>query len=126
MSDSQSNALVMIVDDDVFERMGASYMFSDAGYRVLEAENADDALQILESTADVSLLFTDVSMPGSISGADLAHRVAERWPGIGIIITSGRPQPKPLPLGAQFHAKPYQPTNVLRHASDMMAPLGDG
>jgi two-component system, response regulator PdtaR len=104
MSDSQSNALVMIVDDDVFERMGASYMFSDAGYRVLEAENADDALQILESTADVSLLFTDVSMPGSISGADLAHRVAERWPGIGIIITSGRPQPKPLPLGAQFHA----------------------
>jgi CheY-like chemotaxis protein len=126
MSDSRSNALVMIVDDDVFERMGASCMFSDAGYRVLEAESADEALQFLESTADVRLLFTDVSMPGSISGADLAHRVAERWPGIGIIITSGRPQPKPLPLGAQFHAKPYQPTNVLRHASDMMAPLGDG
>jgi CheY-like chemotaxis protein len=124
MSDSLSNALVVIVDDDVFERMGASYMFSDAGYRVLEAENADDALQILESTADVRLLFTDVSMPGLISGADLAHRVAQRWPGIGIIITSGRPQPKPLPLGAQFHAKPYRPTNVLQHARDMTAPLG--
>jgi two-component system, response regulator PdtaR len=124
MSDLQSDALVMIVDDDVFERMGASYMFSDAGYRVLEAGSADEALQFLESTADVRLLFTDVSMPGSMSGADLAHRVAERWPGIGIIITSGRPQPKPLPLGAQFHAKPYQPTNVLRHARDMMAPLG--
>jgi two-component system, response regulator PdtaR len=124
MSDSQSNALVMIVDDDVFERMGASYMFSDAGYRVLEAGSADEALQFLESTADVRLLFTDVSMPGSMSGADLAHRVAERWPGIGIIITSGRPQPKPLPLGAQFHAKPYEPTNVLQHARYMTAPLG--
>jgi two-component system, response regulator PdtaR len=124
MSDLQSNALVMIVNDDIFERMGASYMFSDAGYRVLEAGSADEALQFLESTADVRLLFTDVSMPGSMSGADLAHRVAERWPGIGIIITSGRPQPKPLPLGAQFHAKPYEPTNVLQHARDMTAPLG--
>lgn len=123
MSDLHSNALVMIVDDDVFERMGASYMFSDAGYRVLEAGSADEALQILESTVDVRLLFTDVSMPGSMSGADLAHRVAERWPGIGIIITSGRPRPEPLPLGAQFHAKPYEPTNVLRHARDMMVPL---
>ena len=57
-------------------------MFSDAGYRVLEAESADEALQILESTADVRLLFTDVSMPGSMSGADLAHRIAEQWPGL--------------------------------------------
>ena len=119
-----SDALVLIVDDDVFERLGASYMFSDAGYRVFEAGSADDALQFLESTADVRLLFTDVSMPGSMSGSDLARRVAERWPEIGIIITSGRPRPEPLPLGSQFHAKPYEPTNVLQHASDMMVPLG--
>src|ERR1700681_582312 len=124
MSDSPSNALVVIVDDDVFERMGASCMFSDAGYRVLEAESADEALQILESSTGIRLLFTDVSMPGSMSGAALAHRVAERWPGIGIIITSGRPRPEPLPLGAQFHAKPYLPTNVLQQARDMTAPLG--
>jgi CheY-like chemotaxis protein len=121
MSDLCSNPLVVIVDDDVFERMGASYMFSDAGYGVLEAGSADEALQFLESTAGVRLLFTDVSMPGSMSGSDLAHRVAARWPGIGIIITSGRPRPEPLPLGAQFHAKPYEPTNVLKHASDMTA-----
>jgi two-component system, response regulator PdtaR len=114
----------MIVDDDVFERMGASYMFLDAGYRVLEAGSAAEALQFLESTADVRLLFTDVSMPGSMSGADLAHRVAERWPGIGIIITSGRPRPEPLPLGAQFHAKPYEQTNVLQHARDMTVSPG--
>jgi CheY-like chemotaxis protein len=124
MSDMHSNALVLIVDDDVFERLGASYMFSDAGYRVFEAGSADDALQILESTADVRLLFTDVSMPGSMSGSDLARRVAERWPEIGIIITSGRPRPEPLPLGSQFHAKPYEPTNVLQNARDMMVPLG--
>jgi CheY-like chemotaxis protein len=124
MSDMHSNALVLIVDDDVFERLGASYMFSDAGYRVFEAGSADDALQFLESTADVRLLFTDVSMPGSMSGSDLARRVAERWPEIGIIITSGRPRPELLPLGSRFHAKPYESTNVLQHARDMLVPLG--
>jgi CheY-like chemotaxis protein len=124
MSDLPSNALVIIVDDDVFERMGASYMFSDAGYRVLEARSADEALQFIESSSDVGLLFTDVSMPGSMSGSDLAHRVAELWPDIGLIITSGRPRPEPLPSGAQFHAKPYEPSNVLQHAREMMVSLG--
>ena len=57
----KSHALVVIVDDDVFERLGASYMFSDAGYRVLEAENADEALQLFEDNADIRLLFTDVN-----------------------------------------------------------------
>jgi two-component system, response regulator PdtaR len=123
MSDLPSNALVIIVDDDVFERMGASYMFSDAGYRVLEARSADEALQFIESSSDVGLLFTDVSMPGSMSGSDLAHRVAERWPDIGLIITSGRPRPEPLPSGAKFHAKPYEPSNVLQHARNMMVSL---
>src|SRR3979490_2506859 len=99
-------------------------MLSNAGYRVLEAGSADEALQFLESAADIRLLFTDVSMPGSMSGSDLAHRVVERWPGIGIIITSGRPRPEAPPLGAQFHAKPYDPTKVLRHAGDMTIPLG--
>jgi CheY-like chemotaxis protein len=105
MSDMHSNALVLIVDDDVFERLGASYMFSDAGYRVFEAGSADDALQFLESTADVRLLFTDVSMPGSMSGSDLARRVAERWPEIGIIITSAG-HDLSRSIGLQFHAKP--------------------
>jgi two-component system, response regulator PdtaR len=124
VSESHSSSLVMVVDDDVFERMGAFYMFSDAGYRVLEAGNADDALKFFESNADVRLLFTDVSMPGLMSGSDLAHQVAARWPAVGIIVTSGRPRPEPLPLGTQFHAKPYEPTNVLRHAREMTLPFG--
>ena len=115
----KAHALVVIVDDDVFERMGASYMFSDAGYRVLEAENADEALQLFEDNAAVRLLFTDVNMPGSMSGSDLAHQVARRWPEVGVIMTSGRPRPEALPLGAKFHAKPYEPTNVLQHAREM-------
>jgi CheY-like chemotaxis protein len=114
----------MVVDDDVFERMGAAYMFSDEGYRVLEAGNADEALQFFETNGDIRLLFTDVSMPGSMSGSELARQVAERWPGVGIIMTSGRPRPIELPASMRFHAKPYEPTDVLRQAREMTVPLG--
>jgi CheY-like chemotaxis protein len=124
VTEIHSNALIVVVEDDVFARMGASFMFLDAGYRVLEADNADEALRLFETNEDIRLLFADVSMPGSLSGSDLARHVAERWPGVGIIITSGRPRPEPLPLGAQFHAKPYEPTNVLKHARDMTASIG--
>jgi CheY-like chemotaxis protein len=118
------NALVVVVDDDVFERMGASGMFLDAGYRVLEAGDADEALRFFETNADVRVLFTDVSMPGSMSGSDLAHQVAERWPGVGIILTSGRPRPLKLPLSMLFHDKPYEPAAVLRQAMEMTTQLG--
>ena len=118
------NALVVVVDDDVFERMGASGMFLDAGYRVLEAGDADEALRFFEANADVRVLFTDVSMPGSMSGSDLAHQVAERWPGVGIIVTSGRPRPLKLPLSMLFHDKPYEPAAVLRQAMEMTNQLG--
>jgi len=124
VTESPPNALIVVVDDDVFERMGASGMFLDAGYRVLEAENADEALRFFETNADIGLLFTDVSMPGSMSGSDLAHQVAERWPRVGIIMTSGRPRPLELPLSMLFHDKPYEPAAVLRQAREMTAPLG--
>ncbi len=119
MDKSPSQALVMVVDDDVLERMGASDMFSHAGYRVVEAGSADEALRLLEANADIRLLFTDVSMPGSMSGADLACDVAKRWPAIGIIVTSGRPRPDKHPLNMRFHDKPYEPTAVLRQATAM-------
>jgi two-component system, response regulator PdtaR len=121
VTDTLPNALIVVVDDDVFERMGASFMFVDAGYRVLEAGDADEALRFFETNADVRLLFTDVSMPGSMSGSDLAHQVAERWPGVGIILTSGRPRPHKLPLSMLFHDKPYEPAAVLRQAMAMTA-----
>ena len=118
------NALIVVVDDDVFERMGASGMFVDAGFRVLEAGDADEALRFFETNTDIRLLFTDVSMPGSMSGSDLAHQVAERWPSVGIIMTSGRPRPLKLPLSMLFHDKPYEPSAVLRQAREMTTQLG--
>ena len=119
MTHSDPRALIVVVDNDVLERMDASYMFWDAGYRVIEAGDADEALHVFETNPDIRLLFTDVSMPGSMSGSDLACQVAERWPKVGIIMASGRAQPDKLPPGMRFHDKPYEPTAVLRQAKEM-------
>jgi two-component system, response regulator PdtaR len=124
VADSPTHDAVLVVEDDVFERMGASDMFLDAGYRVLEAGNADEALRFFETDAGITLLFTDVSMPGSMNGADLARCVATRWPGVGIILASGRPRPDKLPPSMRFHEKPYTPADILRQAREMMLPLG--
>jgi CheY-like chemotaxis protein len=119
-----TNTLILVVDDDVFERMGASDMFSDAGYQVLEAADADEALRHFEANADIRLLFSDVSMPGLLNGSDLARDVALRWPKVGIIMTSGRPRPEQMPQTMRFHDKPYDPAAVLRQAKEMTIPLG--
>ena len=103
--------------------MGVADMFLEAGYRVLEAADADEALRFLETNTGINLLFTDVSMPGSMSGADLARHVAERWPNVGIIVASGRSRPDKLPLSTRFHDKPYEPTAVLRQAREMTIPI---
>jgi CheY-like chemotaxis protein len=124
MTSSPPQALIVIVDDDVLERLGASYMFSDAGYRVLEAASADAALRIFEANPDIRLLFSDISMPGAIDGAGLARQVAGQWPTVGIILTSGRPVPESLPPLVRFHAKPYEPADVLRDAREMTIPPG--
>ena len=118
MVPSPAQALILIVDDDVLERMWASSMFADAGYRVLEAGSGDAALRFFETNADIRLLFTDISMPGATDGADLARQVAERWPLVGILMTSGRPFPD-LPPGVRCHAKPYVPIDVIRDAGEM-------
>ena len=86
---------------------------------MLEADSADEALRFFEANPDIRVLFTDVSMPGSMSGSELAHRVAERWPSVGIILASGRPRPHLLPLSMLFHDKPYEPAAVLRQAREM-------
>ena len=108
----------------MFERMGASDMFLDAGYRVLEAGDTDEALRHFEANADIRLLFSDISMPGLMNGSDLARDVALRWPKVGIIMTSGRPRPDQMPLTMRFHDKPYDPAAVLRQAKEMTVPLG--
>jgi CheY-like chemotaxis protein len=89
-------------------------MAEEAGFEVLEAANADEAIEILESRNDIRVVFTDIHMPGSMDGLKLAHAVRHRWPPIKIIVTSGRQIPieRDIPEGGRFLPKPYNPSEI--------------
>jgi CheY-like chemotaxis protein len=82
--------VILVVEDEILVRLTAVAIAEDAGFEVLSATTADEALSILEARTDVRLVFTDVQMPGSMDGLRLAHAVRDRWPPVELIVTSGR------------------------------------
>jgi CheY-like chemotaxis protein len=101
--------VVLVVEDELLVRMDAADMVRHAGFDVVEAENAEEAIDILESRSDIALVFTDIQMPGSMDGLKLAAAVRDRWPPIKIVATSGLPNVSEadLPAGSRFLTKPY-------------------
>lgn len=114
-SDRQS-IVVLLVEDEPLVRMFGTDVLEDAGFAVVEAANGDEALVLLESRADIRVLFTDVDMPGSLNGFQLARLAKARWPHVGVLIVSGqmRPGPGDMPEGGHFVGKPYQPAAIVR------------
>ena len=104
-----ANTLVLIVEDDSLVRMDTADMMGGLGFSVLEAKDASEAIRLLESRLDITVMFTDVEMPGSMNGLKLARVVHGRWPPIKIIITSGKVKlsEDDLPDGGRFLSKPY-------------------
>ena len=106
--------VVLIVEDEFLLRMDAVDMIAAAGFEAVEAANADEAIEILEVRRDITVVFTDIEMPGSMDGLRLAQAVRGRWPPIKIIATSGRcvVRDGDLPSGGLFLPKPYSSTQI--------------
>lgn len=100
--------IALVVDDEPLILMDTSDIVTDAGFHVIEARTADEALAFLEKHHSLQLLFTDIQTPGTIDGIELANKVADKWPHIKVIVASGAVQPAPgqLPDGATFLNKP--------------------
>ena len=121
--------LVLVVDDDAFVRAEMVEMLDVAGFEVAEADCVSVALAYLERHGDsVSMLLTDLHMPGSRNGATLANHVSFIWPHIHVLVISGAKQPieGELPYGSDFLRKPLTadalsayvarfPTDILPH-----------
>ena len=109
-------ALILVVEDEALVRMMLVDVLDDAGFKVVEAAHADEALHILAAVPDVQVVVTDVEMPrGSINGFELARRVRDDRQDVGVVIASGRVAPAPgdLPQGAYFVEKPVRPERLL-------------
>ena len=115
-----SSGVVLIVEDDVLLRLITASDLRHAGFEVLEAANAAEALTVLNTIA-VDALISDVNLPGNLNGLGLAHWVHRRRLDTKIILTSASEQA----LGeteqyASFLAKPYGSEEVRRLLRQML------
>jgi CheY-like chemotaxis protein len=101
---------VLVVEDEVLIRMDMVDFLRREGFEVFEAAHSAAAIEILERTPSIAIIFTDFDMPGTMDGLALAAAVRDRWPPVKIVVTSGHRtlEPTDLPDGGLFFSKPYR------------------
>jgi CheY-like chemotaxis protein len=87
--DRRTTTRCLVVEDDFLARIGVVEMIEAAEFDVVEAATANEAIEILEVRLDITVVFTDIQMPGSMDGLKLATAIGGRWPPIKIVATSG-------------------------------------
>lgn len=112
---SEQRETILVVEDEALLLFTIADDLRDAGFTVYEASNADAAIAQLERHPEISILFTDVDMPGSMDGLKLSRAVQDRWPPVRIIITSGHVNltDRDLPVRGRFIPKPYTSNTIL-------------
>jgi len=110
---------ILIVEDDVLVRKYVVTQVQSLGYRTLAAGNAREALTIIDEGEKIDLLLTDVMMPGSINGRQLAIEALRRRPSLKILYTSGYPENALvhngcLDAGVLLLAKPYRKIDLAK------------
>ena len=112
---AQLKSVILVVEDEFILRMDSAELIENAGFEVVQAANADEAIDILTARPDIHVVFTDIQMPGTMDGLKLARFVRDRWPPIKIVATSGlvRVGENDLPAGSVFLPKPYRGEEII-------------
>jgi len=116
---------ILAVEDNDGLRRVIVRQLNSLGYRVLEAKQADEALQVMELES-IDVLLTDIVMPGGKDGVELARQAKQRWPAIAIVFSSGFSQAKPdgnaisLPPDTSLLSKPYRKENLARAIREVL------
>jgi len=107
--------IILVVENNELLKMFLANLVENAGFGVLRASNADEALPILERRPDVAMVITNVVMKGSLNGTELAHAVDSRWPSVKMIVVSGLAglSEHDLPVKSLLFNKPYHDDELL-------------
>jgi PAS domain S-box-containing protein len=124
---SRSGELILLVEDNDGVREYATSVLEDLGYRVLDARDAVSALSLLETSIDsVDLLFTDVVLPGGVSGRALADAALKRRPALPVLFTTGYTENAIVHHGrldpnVHLLTKPYTQKDLARKVHELLA-----
>src|SRR5215217_2723216 len=112
--DLQDKPVVLVVEDELLVRILQVDILRQAGFRVAEAQDADEAFETLRRRVDVSVVLTDVDMPGSLNAFEFARLINQGWPELGVLVISGKtaPGPRDLPEGVACVPKPIRPATL--------------
>ena len=120
--------VVLLVEDEPLVRLTQVDILREAEFWVVEAQDADEAFELLKARPEIDAVLTDVNMPGSIDGFEFARLVRQGWPEVGVLVISGKAGPGPgdLPPNATFLHKPVRPNKLIAALQDVMAKRPQG
>jgi CheY-like chemotaxis protein len=114
---------ILVVDDEALVRMALAEGFEEAGFRVVQAASANEALSVLRTSIAIDAVLTDIQMPGSMDGLQLAAAVRKIRPGLKIAVTSGHLVTRPSRrIADAFIAKPWAVETVVERVRKLIAP----
>jgi two-component system, cell cycle response regulator CpdR len=109
-------ATALVVENDQIQRAMVAMLLEETDIQVIQCESAEAAELVLEKVGlCLCMMFTDVSLAGRMTGAELATKARQRFPDLKVIVTSGR-NPPDLPEGTMFMPKPWRALDVVREA----------
>jgi PAS domain S-box-containing protein len=126
LSPAKNEGTILVVEDDRRVRRVTVRRLKELGYNVVEADSGPTALLALDCHDSIDLLFTDIVMPGGMTGVDLAHEVRRRRPGLKILLTSGYAEPEAviagmLTTGVSWLSKPYSINELGTKLDELLA-----
>ena len=119
---SAERPTILVAEDNEILRLLACELLEEHGYTVVEADNAEEALKVMEKRKDVRLLFTDIEMPPGCDGLELAREIHVRWPKVLLVITSGKVKPTRAEIAddGRFIRKPYRAKDLLGQIDELI------
>jgi CheY-like chemotaxis protein len=120
----QESPVLLLVEDDFLVRMTLVDALTDAGFEVLEAGDAQEALAVVCDRQDIAAMLTDINLPGGADGFTLARAVRVLRPTLPVVYASGRygvPEHGRMVEGARFLAKPFTPALAAATLRELMA-----
>jgi two-component system, response regulator PdtaR len=109
---------ILVVEDNELVRLVAVEFLEDSGFKVVEADSADGAIDLLTNDGPIDAVFSDVQMPGSMDGVELAHWISREKPEVKVLLTSGN---APKQAGVSILPKPYDLASVARRLKGMVS-----